>query len=247
MFNAVGGSTITYAAHFPRFHPSDFRVRTLDGVADDWPLDYATARAVLRAERAHDGRRGSRGRSRLSPEAAPAAARAAGAARRDGGARLRPARLALVAVGQRDRDAALRGPRALHEPRPLSSRAARRARRPAPTSPTGPWRMRRGVELAHRLPRARDPAARGRAGGRRRLLRRGRRGAQAARRDRGARVQRHRDAAAAAQLALEAVSRRAREPQRPGRAQPDVPSLRDGDRGLRGPPRRLPRAPPAAA
>ena len=41
-FNAVGGSTILYAAHFPRFHPSDFRVRTLDGVADDWPIDYAT-------------------------------------------------------------------------------------------------------------------------------------------------------------------------------------------------------------
>lgn len=40
MFNAVGGSTILYAAHFPRFHPSDFRVRTLDGVADDWPVDY---------------------------------------------------------------------------------------------------------------------------------------------------------------------------------------------------------------
>ena len=40
MFSAVGGSTIMYAAHFPRFHPSDFRVRTLDGVADDWPLDY---------------------------------------------------------------------------------------------------------------------------------------------------------------------------------------------------------------
>ena len=40
-FNAVGGSTILYAAHFPRFHPSDFRVRSLDGVADDWPIDYA--------------------------------------------------------------------------------------------------------------------------------------------------------------------------------------------------------------
>jgi choline dehydrogenase-like flavoprotein len=39
-FNAVGGSTILYAAHFPRFRPSDFRVKTLDGVADDWPLDY---------------------------------------------------------------------------------------------------------------------------------------------------------------------------------------------------------------
>jgi len=41
-FNAVGGSTILYAAHFPRMHPSDFRVKTLDGVADDWPIDYAT-------------------------------------------------------------------------------------------------------------------------------------------------------------------------------------------------------------
>jgi len=41
-FNAVGGGTIIYAAHFPRFHPSDFRVRTLDGIADDWPIDYGT-------------------------------------------------------------------------------------------------------------------------------------------------------------------------------------------------------------
>ena len=41
-FNAVGGSTILYAGHFPRMHPSDFRVKSLDGVADDWPLDYAT-------------------------------------------------------------------------------------------------------------------------------------------------------------------------------------------------------------
>lgn len=40
MFNAVGGSTILYAAHFPRFRPSDFRARSLDGVADDWPIDY---------------------------------------------------------------------------------------------------------------------------------------------------------------------------------------------------------------
>ena len=41
-FNAVGGSTVMYTAHYPRLHPSDFRVRTLDGVADDWPIDYAT-------------------------------------------------------------------------------------------------------------------------------------------------------------------------------------------------------------
>ena len=41
-FNGVGGSTILYAAHFPRLHPSDFQVKTLDAVAEDWPIDYAT-------------------------------------------------------------------------------------------------------------------------------------------------------------------------------------------------------------
>ena len=40
-FNGYGGSTILYSAHFPRFHPSDFRVRTLDNVASDWPLNYS--------------------------------------------------------------------------------------------------------------------------------------------------------------------------------------------------------------
>lgn len=40
MFNAVGGSTILFGAHWPRLLPSDFRVRTLDGVADDWPITY---------------------------------------------------------------------------------------------------------------------------------------------------------------------------------------------------------------
>jgi choline dehydrogenase-like flavoprotein len=40
MYNAVGGSTILYGGQWPRFLPSDFRVRSLDGVADDWPLTY---------------------------------------------------------------------------------------------------------------------------------------------------------------------------------------------------------------
>ncbi|NQW17660.1 MAG: GMC family oxidoreductase [Chloroflexi bacterium] len=40
MFNAVGGSTIHWTAHTPRFHPSDFRVKSLDDVAADWPLTY---------------------------------------------------------------------------------------------------------------------------------------------------------------------------------------------------------------
>jgi len=40
MFNGVGGTTVHWEGHFPRMHPSDFRVRSLDGVADDWPLRY---------------------------------------------------------------------------------------------------------------------------------------------------------------------------------------------------------------
>lgn len=36
----VGGSAVHYSAFCPRFHPSDFRVRTLDGVAADWPISY---------------------------------------------------------------------------------------------------------------------------------------------------------------------------------------------------------------
>ena len=39
-FNGVGGGTILYTAHWPRMHPSDFKVKSLDGVADDWPIDY---------------------------------------------------------------------------------------------------------------------------------------------------------------------------------------------------------------
>jgi choline dehydrogenase-like flavoprotein len=37
----VGGSTLIYHAMSPRFHESDFRVYSEDGVADDWPITYA--------------------------------------------------------------------------------------------------------------------------------------------------------------------------------------------------------------
>jgi choline dehydrogenase-like flavoprotein len=37
----VGGSTLKYVAMSPRMHESDFRVRSEDGVADDWPITYA--------------------------------------------------------------------------------------------------------------------------------------------------------------------------------------------------------------
>ena len=38
--NGVGGGSIYWAAHAPRFRPEDFRVFSEDGVADDWPITY---------------------------------------------------------------------------------------------------------------------------------------------------------------------------------------------------------------
>lgn len=40
MYNGVGGSTVLWNALWHRLLPSDFRVRSLDGVAADWPLAY---------------------------------------------------------------------------------------------------------------------------------------------------------------------------------------------------------------
>lgn len=40
-WNGVGGGTVLWHAVWPRFRPGDFRVRSDDGVADDWPIDYA--------------------------------------------------------------------------------------------------------------------------------------------------------------------------------------------------------------
>jgi choline dehydrogenase-like flavoprotein len=36
----VGGSMVHYAGYCPRFHPSDFEVRSRDGVGADWPIAY---------------------------------------------------------------------------------------------------------------------------------------------------------------------------------------------------------------
>jgi choline dehydrogenase-like flavoprotein len=37
----VGGSMVHYAGYTPRFHPSDFRTWTQDGVGADWPIGYS--------------------------------------------------------------------------------------------------------------------------------------------------------------------------------------------------------------
>jgi choline dehydrogenase-like flavoprotein len=40
MFNAVGGSTVHFCAQWVRLRPQDFKMRTLDGMGDDWPISY---------------------------------------------------------------------------------------------------------------------------------------------------------------------------------------------------------------
>lgn len=37
----VGGGSVHWAAFTPRLHPSDFRVKTEDGLGADWPISYA--------------------------------------------------------------------------------------------------------------------------------------------------------------------------------------------------------------
>jgi len=40
----VGGSMVHYAGYVPRFHPSDFRTYSEDGVGADWPMEYSDLR-----------------------------------------------------------------------------------------------------------------------------------------------------------------------------------------------------------
>ncbi len=40
----VGGSMVHYAGYTPRFHPSDFRTHSTDGVGVDWPIAYEDVR-----------------------------------------------------------------------------------------------------------------------------------------------------------------------------------------------------------
>ena len=183
-FNAVGGSTILYAGHFPRFHPSDFRVRSLDGVADDWPIDYALLEPYYAQNDRMMGVAGLAGDPAYPPKELPLPPVPLGKLGETARARLQPPRLALVALGQRHRDRRpTRGARRASTSAP-ASRAARRARRRAPTSPTGRPRSAPGVRARGRA----AACARSRVGAnglaRRRRSTTTRRAASAARRPR---------------------------------------------------------------
>ncbi|WP_440709079.1 GMC family oxidoreductase [Herbiconiux sp. YIM B11900] len=40
MYNAVGGGSIHFGAYWHRYMPSDFKLRSLYGIADDWPISW---------------------------------------------------------------------------------------------------------------------------------------------------------------------------------------------------------------
>lgn len=71
MWSGVGGSTINWAAHVPRLHPSDLRTRTLDGVGDDWPFSYEDLQPYYDLNDAAMGVAGLAGDPAYPPKRAP--------------------------------------------------------------------------------------------------------------------------------------------------------------------------------
>ena len=72
MYNGVGGSTVFFAGVWSRPLPSDFRVRTLDGVADDWPMSYEDLVPFYEANEQDLGVSGMAGNPAYPPGVAPA-------------------------------------------------------------------------------------------------------------------------------------------------------------------------------
>lgn len=71
MYCGVGGTSVLYAACWSRALPSDFRVRTLDGVADDWPISYEELQPFYEATDVEMGVAGLAGNPAYPPGAAP--------------------------------------------------------------------------------------------------------------------------------------------------------------------------------
>ena len=71
MYNGAGGSTVFFAAVWSRPLPSDFLVRTLDGVADDWPISYEDLRPYFESTDADMGVSGLGGNPAYPPGGNP--------------------------------------------------------------------------------------------------------------------------------------------------------------------------------
>ena len=223
-FNGVGGSTIMYTAHFPRLHPSDFRVRTLDGVADDWPIDYDTLAPFFAENDRMMGVSGLAGDPASPPTQPPMPPQPLGRS----GARLAtamnklgwhwwPSDTTVATVDYEGRARCIN----LGHCTPACAQGAK-----ASTDITyWPAALRAGVELQDALPGARDHHQSTRHGQWRRVLRSERCRAVPAGGSGCGRLQRRRHAAAAVEFSVKPVSRWSWQFQRAGRQEPDVSSL----------------------
>lgn len=71
MYSAVGGTSVLFAACWTRAAPSDFRVKRLDGVADDWPISYEELEPFYDAVDREMGVSGLGGNTAYPPGTAP--------------------------------------------------------------------------------------------------------------------------------------------------------------------------------
>ncbi len=209
-FNGVGGGTIIYTAHWPRMHPSDFKVKSLDGVADDWPVDYWALETFYEENDRMMGVSGLAGDPGVPPRHPPMPPIGLGKT----GTRYGQAMNRLgwhwwpsdSSIATTDYEGRAR----LHQSRPLHAglRPGRQGQHRHHLLAAGHPRRRRA---AHALPGARDHDRRERHGRRRDLLRRRRRRAFPAGRGGDPGLQRRRHAAPAAELGLGQVSERPRQ------------------------------------
>lgn len=67
----VGGQAMHWGGTVPRFTPEDFRLRSLYGVGDDWPVDYAGLEPFYQEAEERIGVAGDPGPPELNPRSAP--------------------------------------------------------------------------------------------------------------------------------------------------------------------------------
>ncbi|MGY8891834.1 MAG: GMC family oxidoreductase [Pseudomonadales bacterium] len=71
LFNGVGGSTVMFAGVWVRPAPADFYTLTMDGVGDDWPINYDDLLPFFEATDVEFGASGIGGNPAYPPGAAP--------------------------------------------------------------------------------------------------------------------------------------------------------------------------------
>ena len=60
-FNGIGGSTVLFSSHYPRFNQNDFNVFSSEGVGFDWPIEYKDLKKFYELNDSHTGLSGLSG------------------------------------------------------------------------------------------------------------------------------------------------------------------------------------------